>query len=132
MSGEKYLLFAGDDYYPVGGWSDFVGEFASMDDARAVVESGRTETTVQPRVTTYGPPAASGLVTSTSGRDEPPFTPVQGASFGNGEIIAVRDDGYFDVAYPGRTDVSYRCDWAQVVHGGEVVASFHAGSWDDA
>lgn len=26
----EYLLFAGDDYYPRGGWEDFQGAFASF------------------------------------------------------------------------------------------------------
>lgn len=24
---KRYLLFAGDDYYPLGGWEDFQGDF---------------------------------------------------------------------------------------------------------
>jgi hypothetical protein len=32
---KPYLLFAGDNYYPSGGWDDFAGEFDSADDAIA-------------------------------------------------------------------------------------------------
>ena len=30
-----YLLFAGDSYYPRGGWRDFKGAFSTLTDARA-------------------------------------------------------------------------------------------------
>lgn len=29
----KYLVFAGPQYYPTGGWSDFKGDFDSKEDA---------------------------------------------------------------------------------------------------
>lgn len=32
---KRYLLFAGDTYYPGGGWTDFIGSFDSIDDAIA-------------------------------------------------------------------------------------------------
>ncbi len=28
-----YLLFAGDSYYPCGGWNDYIGDFPSEDSA---------------------------------------------------------------------------------------------------
>lgn len=31
---KRYLLFAGDCYYPCGGWSDFRGSFDNLDEAR--------------------------------------------------------------------------------------------------
>jgi len=34
----RYALFAGDDYYPAGGWSDFSGSYASFEEA---VDAGR-------------------------------------------------------------------------------------------
>ena len=30
-----YLLFAGANYYPVGGWDDFIGPFLTLDEAKA-------------------------------------------------------------------------------------------------
>ena len=30
----RYLLFAGDAYYPQGGWWDFVGAFGSVEKAK--------------------------------------------------------------------------------------------------
>lgn len=30
---KRFLLFAGDIYYPVGGWNDFVGAFDSAEEA---------------------------------------------------------------------------------------------------
>jgi hypothetical protein len=34
----RYLLFAGDYYYPAGGWKDFYGAFESLEEAEARVE----------------------------------------------------------------------------------------------
>ena len=31
----RYLVFAGPDYYPAGGWHDFVGAFATFEEADA-------------------------------------------------------------------------------------------------
>lgn len=31
----RYLLFAGNDYYPDGGWHDFKGSFHTLDGAEA-------------------------------------------------------------------------------------------------
>lgn len=30
---DRYLLFAGDNYYPDGGWDDFRGSFSCVSDA---------------------------------------------------------------------------------------------------
>jgi hypothetical protein len=30
---KQFLLFAGDDYYPCGGWSDLIGDHDTADDA---------------------------------------------------------------------------------------------------
>ena len=30
---KRYLVFAGEDYYPAGGWGDFIEAFASHEDA---------------------------------------------------------------------------------------------------
>ena len=32
---ERFLVFAGSDYYPAGGWHDFIGDFANYDEAKA-------------------------------------------------------------------------------------------------
>ena len=31
---KQFLLFAGDQYYPNGGWGDFEGSFDSIDEAK--------------------------------------------------------------------------------------------------
>lgn len=31
---KRYLLFAGDTYYPAGGWDDFIDSFDSFEAAR--------------------------------------------------------------------------------------------------
>lgn len=33
----RYLLFAGTAYYPAGGMDDFMGDYASVDEAKAVI-----------------------------------------------------------------------------------------------
>ncbi len=30
---KRYALFAGDQYYPSGGWDDFIGTYDSVEDA---------------------------------------------------------------------------------------------------
>lgn len=37
-----FALFAGDRYYPGGGWSDFVGKFDNLDEAYARYIQGPT------------------------------------------------------------------------------------------
>ena len=32
---KRYLVFAGADYYPSGGWGDFIDSFDDIDEARA-------------------------------------------------------------------------------------------------
>jgi hypothetical protein len=31
---KRYLVFAGDDYYPCGGWDDFVGSWETIEEVR--------------------------------------------------------------------------------------------------
>ena len=31
---KRFLLFAGDEYYPLGGWHDFKGDFETLEDAQ--------------------------------------------------------------------------------------------------
>lgn len=38
---KRYLLFAGSNYYPSGGWDDFEGSFDSAAEALAAVPSIR-------------------------------------------------------------------------------------------
>lgn len=33
-----YIVFAGDYYYPFGGWDDFKGSHQSLDDAKVSIE----------------------------------------------------------------------------------------------
>ena len=37
---KRYLLFAGDTYYPCGGWEDFIGEYVSIDITRKRIKEG--------------------------------------------------------------------------------------------
>jgi hypothetical protein len=37
----RFLLFAGDHYYPLGGWDDLIGDFAALEEALAAPREGR-------------------------------------------------------------------------------------------
>ena len=39
----KYLLFAGEDFYPEGGFDDFINTFDSIEDAKEFVDANRGE-----------------------------------------------------------------------------------------
>jgi hypothetical protein len=39
----RFLVFAGDNYYPCGGWQDFVSGHDSLESARAVTDFRYTE-----------------------------------------------------------------------------------------
>lgn len=36
---KRYLAFSGDDYYPLGGMEDYIGDFDKLEDATAAVVS---------------------------------------------------------------------------------------------
>lgn len=38
---KRFLLFAGEDYYPIGGWNDFLGDFDTVAEAKGVGEGYR-------------------------------------------------------------------------------------------
>ena len=38
---KRYLVFAGIDYYPAGGWNDFAGDADTLDEARQIVNLER-------------------------------------------------------------------------------------------
>ena len=35
----NYILFAGEDYYPVGGWRDFIGRYETKEEAIDLAKS---------------------------------------------------------------------------------------------
>lgn len=35
---KRYLVFAGDQYYPAGGWEDFMGAFVTLEEAQDYYE----------------------------------------------------------------------------------------------
>lgn len=39
MKINRFLLFAGEDYYPLAGWNTFVNSYNSLDDAMANIET---------------------------------------------------------------------------------------------
>jgi aminoglycoside phosphotransferase (APT) family kinase protein len=39
---KRYILFAGEYYYPGGGWTDFVGSFATVEEAVADYKARET------------------------------------------------------------------------------------------
>lgn len=40
---KRYALFAGNQYYPAGGWSDYRGAFDTMDEAREKARAYNTD-----------------------------------------------------------------------------------------
>lgn len=36
---KRYALFAGEDYYPAGGWKDFRGSYDTREEAEAAMQS---------------------------------------------------------------------------------------------
>lgn len=34
---KRYLMFAGSEYYPAGGWGDFVDSYDTIDEAKAAM-----------------------------------------------------------------------------------------------
>jgi hypothetical protein len=42
---ERYLVFAGDLYYPAGGWEDFIGSFRTLAEVKEVTKDYMTEMT---------------------------------------------------------------------------------------
>lgn len=36
---KRYIVFAGSDYYPGGGWGDFRGDFDTLEEARALIKT---------------------------------------------------------------------------------------------
>jgi len=39
----RYLLFAGDTYYPAGGWNDLKGDYTNLEEAKWVASMMYTE-----------------------------------------------------------------------------------------
>ena len=48
------LLFAGDIYYPGGGWCDYVGEFPTVSDAQQHINDTATRTDVWAHIVSEG------------------------------------------------------------------------------
>lgn len=104
------LLFAGESYYPGGGWTDFVGRFGSVDQAKEAIDARvrRIEHPFTPG-RTHVPPPPGALLASTSPRHNtvhwvPPVP----------AWTEVRGDGF---------------DWAQIVVDGKVEWEWHDASW---
>lgn len=39
MKTKRFLLFGGEYYYPLGGWGDFIQDFATADEAKEYAKS---------------------------------------------------------------------------------------------
>ena len=49
-----YLVFAGDHYYPSGGWDDLVGIYNALDEAQAAANYGWHDRHMEGEVDHYG------------------------------------------------------------------------------
>jgi len=117
------VLFAGQ-YEPAGGWHDYIGEFATIVDARRHVDETRTVTVHEPKTVTYN----SRLVMST--QSEPRERRI-GDRFNAGRpgtVIAIDDDAEtYTVEFPAHTDVNHAYDWAHIVEAGTIVEYWNEG-----
>lgn len=121
----RYLLFAGDAYYPGGGWSDYQGSFSSVKAALDAVRATRKVIVHPARIYTTDKTMALSSCTGLSYLASPdrPWEPKVGELFGGGRILSV-DGDRFSVEVPERTEVSYDYDWAHVVHRERIVAEW--------
>ena len=39
VSLKRYLVFAGESYYPLGGWDDLIGQYDTIEEARMATKS---------------------------------------------------------------------------------------------
>ena len=111
------LLFAGEDYYPGGGWVDFVARFDDVSVAKNHIDS-RVTSTEHPAVPGHWhiPPSVdptfSALMCSTNGPDRTRYVPDRPA------YTELRGDGFA---------------WAQIVVGDELVMEWHESmGWAEA
>lgn len=104
------LLFAGESYYPQGGWSDLVGTYGTVDEAKAVIDSTRREVTIPAQPARRVPHTAMISTTLT---------------------LLTTSDGFHDFpAVPERIEARYAYDWAHVVVDGKIVTEW--SSWPEA
>lgn len=94
-----YLLFAGNDYYPNGGWEDFGGSYETQEAAEAVADEWRSVVTVP-----YQPARKNVLYVGTGTGSLPERVDVP--------------------AKPEHDVVRYSRNWAHIVHEGEMVAEW--------
>ncbi len=40
---QRYIVFAGDTYYPGGGWDDLVGTYATLEEAKAAAADAKSK-----------------------------------------------------------------------------------------
>ena len=111
------LLFAGQDYYPGGGWCDYVASFPTVDEAKAHISALATSTDVPARVGTMG-----STLEYCTGPERGTLLKV-GDRINGGVVAAVNGDTA-TVEYPARTDTCNPYDWAHVVVDAEIV-----GNW---
>jgi len=112
-------LFAGDNYYPAGGWDDYIDSFPSVDAAVAHLESSRREKVTPPEVITHTRMAWIQGCTGFNLHEEIAAVQV-GATWGGGTVTAIDGDNV-TITFPERTDVYYHHDWGHVVQDGQIV-----------
>lgn len=121
----RCLLFAGESYYPEGGWGDFIGRFRGVAAAMAHVKATKCIEVHPAHVRRCDLRADIRWSTSCFSPSERLANAVVGATWGDGTIIA-RDGDMAVVSYPERVVTSYGYDWAQVVRRGKVVHEWAA------
>lgn len=124
------LLFAGDDYEAAGGWRDLIGEYDTVDDAKAETTSWSRVRHTEARKYWTHPGTALYASTNTAALPRPTFA--LGARIGDATIIEGPDpQGQWLLEYPAKTETYYLHDWAHIVQHGDIVANWNAGEWTD-
>ena len=113
-------LFAGNDYYPYGGWHDYVGEFGQdLGRAKAAVDDTRSETIHEAHVETF----SRHMTFTTSAHGD--RVHAVGDRMNRGEITEITADEII-VSVPRRVKVSYCYEWAHIVNDetGKIIAEW--------
>lgn len=123
------LLFAGIDYYPSGGWGDFIGEFDDVDSAKAESDSWIQVVEIPAEPDEWIRPWSFLMVSTNTSVTEPTPTHI-GMAWGNGKVIDGPDPlGRWLVTHPAYTEERHENEWAHIVKDGEIVATWTRGHY---
>lgn len=124
------LLFAGQEYDAFGGWRDFVDAFDSAEDVRALTNTWVLNVYHPAAPATWERDRLDGTVLFCSTNSSPATLGIGSSWPGGGVIIGQHGRGWWLVERPATTETRYEHEWAHLVHDGQIVAEWHAGTWE--